>query len=105
MLVEVEILGCVMTAQYGTLKQGDILRTNAEFAAHLVDDCGAAKYTQATDPGSDGEAVTATDPGSDGEAVTATEPVSAGAAVTGDGTGDALPELEPGLAAKTRKSK
>lgn len=47
MLVEVEILGCVVTAQYGTLKQGDILRTDAEFAAHLVNDCSAAKYTQA----------------------------------------------------------
>lgn len=47
MLVEVEILGCVVTAQYGTLKQGDILRTDAEFANHLVNDCSAAKYTQA----------------------------------------------------------
>lgn len=47
MLVEVEILGCVMTAQYGVLSTGDILRTNAEFAAHLVNDCAAAKYTQA----------------------------------------------------------
>ncbi|MBK5203861.1 MAG: hypothetical protein JJD98_00180 [Polaromonas sp.] len=46
-MVEVEILGCVMTTQYGTLKAGDILRTNAEFAAHLVKDCAAAKYTQA----------------------------------------------------------
>ncbi len=46
-MVEVEILGCVMTAQYGVLSTGDILRTSKEFAAHLVDDCGAAKYTQA----------------------------------------------------------
>ena len=50
MLVEVEILGCVMTAQHGTLATGDILRTSAEFAAHLVDDCGAAKYTKAKPP-------------------------------------------------------
>lgn len=46
-LVEVEILGQVITAQYGTLNTGDILRTNAEFARHLVDDCNAAKYTPA----------------------------------------------------------
>lgn len=46
-MVEVEILGCVMTTQYGTLSTGDILRTDAAFAAHLVNDCNAAKYTQA----------------------------------------------------------
>ncbi|MGZ9027370.1 MAG: hypothetical protein ACXW2U_08870 [Telluria sp.] len=46
--VQVEILCQVMTAQYGTLQQGAILRTDAAFAKHLVDDCGAAKYvTQA----------------------------------------------------------
>lgn len=44
-MIEVEILGCVMTAQYGTLQAGDILRTSEEFAKHLVDDCSAAKYT------------------------------------------------------------
>ena len=48
-MVEVEILGCVMTAQYGTLKTGDILRTNEAFAAHLVNDCSAAKYVQAVE--------------------------------------------------------
>lgn len=69
MLVEVEILGCVITAQYGALKQGDILRTDAAFAAHLVNDCGAAKYTQAM------------------------EPVPEGEAVEGDGTGEPLPEI------------
>ena len=45
-MVEVEILGCVMTAQYGVLSTGDILRTSKEYAAHLVDDCAAAKYIQ-----------------------------------------------------------
>ena len=44
--IEVEILGQVITAQYGTLGTGDILRTDAAFAKHLVDDCGAAKYTK-----------------------------------------------------------
>jgi hypothetical protein len=43
-MVEVEILGMVMTHQYGTLNTGDVLRTNPEFAKHLVEDCGAAHY-------------------------------------------------------------
>jgi hypothetical protein len=41
--VEVEITGLVITARYGTLKTGDILRTDKEFADHLVNDCGGAK--------------------------------------------------------------
>lgn len=45
--IEVEILGQVITARYGVLKTGDVLRTDADFAKHLVDDCGAAKYTAA----------------------------------------------------------
>jgi hypothetical protein len=43
-LVEIEITGQVITAQYGTLNSGAVLRTSAEFAKHLIDDCGAAKY-------------------------------------------------------------
>lgn len=46
-LIEVEILGQVITSQYGTLKTGDILRTDAAFAKHLVEDCAAAKYVNA----------------------------------------------------------
>ncbi len=45
--VEVEILGQVTTNRYGTLSTGQILRTDADFAKHLVDDCSAAKYTAA----------------------------------------------------------
>lgn len=45
-LVEVEIIGMVITARYGTLNTGAILRTDAAFAKHLVDDCSAAKYTK-----------------------------------------------------------
>jgi len=48
-LVEVEILGIVTTAQYGSLNSGDILRTTPEFAKHLVDDCSAARYRTAED--------------------------------------------------------
>lgn len=48
-LVEVEILTQTITAQYGALSQGDILRTNAAFARHLVKDALAAKYVNAKD--------------------------------------------------------
>lgn len=47
MLIEVEILTQTITAQYGVLSQGDILRTTPEFAKHLVEDASAAKYTKA----------------------------------------------------------
>lgn len=45
--VEVEILGQVITSQYGTLNTGDVVRTSPEFAKHLVEDCAAAKYRNA----------------------------------------------------------
>jgi hypothetical protein len=48
-LVEVEILTQTITAQYGVLSQGDILRTSAAFASHLVKDAFAAKYVHAKD--------------------------------------------------------
>jgi hypothetical protein len=46
-MIDVEILGQVITHQYGTLNTGDVLRTSPEFAKHLVEDCGAAKYRAA----------------------------------------------------------
>lgn len=46
-LVEVEITSMAITARYGALKEGTILRTDAAYAKHLVDDCGAAKYVTA----------------------------------------------------------
>lgn len=46
--VDVEITSPAITARYGTLKPGDILRTDLAFAKHLVDDCHAAKYVVAT---------------------------------------------------------
>ena len=49
-LVEVEILTQAITSQYGVLSQGDILRTSPEFAKHLVEDAGAAKYVKAAKP-------------------------------------------------------
>lgn len=49
--VEVEILALTITAQYGTLQPGDILRTSADFARHLVEDCMAAKFAVTPLPG------------------------------------------------------
>ncbi|WP_371767499.1 hypothetical protein [Massilia sp.] len=49
-LVEVEILGIVTTAQYGSLNTGDILRTTPDFAKHLVEDCSAARYRTEEEP-------------------------------------------------------
>lgn len=46
--VQVKITAMVMTNRYGTLSNGDVLRTDAEFAKHLVDECGAAEYLPAT---------------------------------------------------------
>ena len=48
-LVSVKIKGLVVTGQYGTLSDGTILRTSAEFAAHLVNDCNAADYVEKTE--------------------------------------------------------
>lgn len=50
-MVEVEILGMVITHQYGPLNTGDVLRTDPEFAKHLVEDCSAAKYRTDTPAG------------------------------------------------------
>lgn len=43
-LVQVKIKGTVITSRYGTLSSGDILRTDADFAKHLVEECGAGDY-------------------------------------------------------------
>jgi hypothetical protein len=45
--VQVKITGMVMTHRYGTLSTGDILRTDAAYAKHLVEDCSAAEYITA----------------------------------------------------------
>lgn len=46
-IVEVKIKSTVVTVRYGSLSSGDILRTDAAFAKHLVEDCGAADYVVA----------------------------------------------------------
>jgi len=43
-LVQIKITGMVITHRYGTLSAGDLLRTDAAFAKHLVEDCAAAEY-------------------------------------------------------------
>lgn len=43
-VVQIKITTTAVTARYGTLSTGDILRTDAAFARHLVVDCRAAVY-------------------------------------------------------------
>lgn len=45
-LVAVKIRTTVVTSQYGTLVNGDILRTSPEFARHLVEECKGATYLE-----------------------------------------------------------
>ncbi len=45
-IVEVKIKCIVATSRYGTLESGDRLRTDREFALHLVEDCRAAEYIE-----------------------------------------------------------
>lgn len=45
--VQVEITGMVITARYGSLETGTVLRTDHAFAKHLVEECGAAKWIDA----------------------------------------------------------
>ena len=46
-LVEVKITSTVVTAPYGTLMPGTILRTSPAYAKHLVEDAFAAIYLTA----------------------------------------------------------
>lgn len=51
--VKVKIIRTAVTAMYGTLSDGDILVTSAEFARHLVEDCKAAEYISIESPQQD----------------------------------------------------
>lgn len=42
--VKVKIKGSVVTSKYGSLSDGDIVSTDAEYARHLVEDCKAGEY-------------------------------------------------------------
>ena len=46
-LIQVRITGLISTTRYGNLQPGDLLRTDAAFARHLVEDCAAAEYITA----------------------------------------------------------
>ena len=46
--VEIEITSLAITARYGSLAAGAILRTDAAYAKHLVEDAHCAKYTADT---------------------------------------------------------
>lgn len=47
-LIQVRITGLISTTRYGNLQPGDLLRTDAAFARHLVEDCAAAEYITVT---------------------------------------------------------
>lgn len=48
--VKVKVIRTAVTAMYGTLSDGDILVTSAEFAKHLVEDCNAGEYLSVESP-------------------------------------------------------
>jgi hypothetical protein len=56
-IVQIKITKTAVTARYGTLSPGDLLRTDAGFARHLVVDCKAAKYVERDVTGEDTEQV------------------------------------------------
>lgn len=43
-LVQIKIRATVITSRYGALGPGDILRTDAAYAKHLIEECAAAEY-------------------------------------------------------------
>jgi CobQ-like glutamine amidotransferase family enzyme len=46
-IVQIRITSTVVTAPYGTLMPGTILRTSPAYAKHLVEEACAAKYLEA----------------------------------------------------------
>ena len=46
MFTTIKITNTVVTPQYGSLSNGDVLRTTPAFAKHLVEQCKAAKYLE-----------------------------------------------------------
>lgn len=53
MLTQIKITNTVVTSRYGALEPGTILRTDEAFARHLVEDCKAAKWIDASKPAAD----------------------------------------------------
>lgn len=47
MFTQVKITNTVVTSQYGSLSNGDVLRTTPAFAKHLVEQCKVATYMEA----------------------------------------------------------
>ena len=45
-IVQIRITSTVVTAPYGTLMPGTILRTSPSYAKHLVEEASAAKYLE-----------------------------------------------------------
>lgn len=48
-LAEIKITKLLITSRYGTLSPGDILRTDSEYARHLVEDCQGAEWKAVAD--------------------------------------------------------
>jgi hypothetical protein len=48
-LVQIKITSLVSTSRYGSLSPGDKLWTDAAYAKHLVEECGAGKYVDQQD--------------------------------------------------------
>lgn len=72
--VEVEITGMVITQRYGTLNTGDILRTDAAFAKHLVEDAQGARYTKPKAPPAKEKTTKESKPGAQKDASAAPAP-------------------------------
>lgn len=50
--VEVEITGLAITQRYGALSTGTVLRTDAAYADHLVNEAHCAKFVKVEAPAS-----------------------------------------------------
>jgi hypothetical protein len=79
--VQVKILCQVVTAAHGTLNTGAMLRTDAAFAKHLVEDCKAAEYVKAPaaapkNPAETSKPKAATAPKKNGKSSTPQDPAS-----------------------------
>ena len=46
-MVQIKIKTTVISAQYGAMTRGDLLRCSAEYARHLVEELNAAEYLEA----------------------------------------------------------
>jgi len=55
-VVQVRITRQTVTSRYGVLENNDILRTDQEYARHLVEDCKAGDYVNSSNQTEDDQA-------------------------------------------------